>query len=85
MKPKDTGSLKKKKNRCILKVSNKTAKEEREETNYQHQRRGASATDPAAIKRVRWEPYKQRYMCKFEHFAETNQSLENYKLSNSAR
>lgn len=78
----------KKKNQCIWKISSKIGKGKKKmwkDTNYQFQQWGANTTDPAALKRLRCEPYKKLSANKFEHLDETNQFLKSYKLSNSPR
>lgn len=85
MKPKATVSLKKKIN-AFEKSPARLEKEKMwKDTNYPFQQWRANTTDPAALKRLRCEPYKKLSAHKFERLGKTNQFLKSYKLSNSPR
>ena len=85
-KPKATVSLKKRK----INASEKSPERLEKEKNVKRHKLPVSAmrantTDPAALKRLRCDPYKQLSTHKFERLDETNQFLKSYKLSDSPR
>ena len=85
-KPKATVSLKKRKINAFEKSPERLEKEK----NVKRHKLPVSAmrantTDPAALKRLRCDPYKQPSTHKFERLDETNQFLKSYKLSDSPR
>lgn len=65
----------------IDEIGKPLAREKREDTNYQYREwnRGNS-TEPADIKEIIMEYYKQIYVCKFDNLDKMYQFLGQYKL-----